>query len=372
MLFFANFLAIELAAALVFTFYGMSESKPHEPYTLFRFFKRFGISLIALAIIGVFMTQTLTSLIEQRKLSRQVRTLLSASLRSRPGMQIEHVSLKQQADALEVTATVLTPRELNPFQVGQLEDLLEKEINPRISLIIRSIISRDTDRSGIVFIEDNERLQMEKAGEQARLISLTTGALKKSLMTIAGARLNDVQCETGESPITVIASVDTPTEITPPQVREIEKSLYDALQIPTHLIVSSVISRVADAERFLYEEKTEAKPLTGDALKFYQRLQGTLTHELNIQVRGSLLLELRYAKVEGRFAILAVVRTPVNFDSSKVKKIEQHLRKEINPRIDLIVRSVVGTDTSSSGFVYDLHDTLQTPGQSLNNRLEGE
>jgi len=358
LLFFANFVAIEFAAALVFTLYGMSESKPHEPYTFFRFFKRFGLSLIALAIVAVFMTQTLTGLIEERRLSRKITTALSARLRSRPGMQVERVNLRRHAGLYEVTATVITPRELSSSQVGQLEDMLRSSVDPHITLVVRSLVSRDMDRNGIAFIEAHERAEMEKAGEEAKLLSLAGGTLRKSLASLAGARLSDVQMETGESPVTVIASVDTPVALVPAQVREMEKNLYEVLQLPVHLVVSSTLSREADAERFLYEEKTEAKPLTGEALAFHQNLRKVLSRELERQVRGSQLLELRYAGADGRFAILAVARTPVNFEPAKVKKIEQALRKKINPRTDLMVRSVVGTDTTSSGFVHDMREML--------------
>ena len=49
--------------------------------------------------------------------------------------------------------------------------------------------------------------------------------------------------------------------------------------------------------------------------------------------------------------VFAMARTPVNIKPEQVKKIEQNLRRYISPQINLVVRSVVGTDTGSSGYI---------------------
>ncbi|MDQ7826013.1 MAG: TIGR00341 family protein [Candidatus Eremiobacteraeota bacterium] len=365
LLFLANLLAIELAAAIVFTFFGMSEAKPHEPYNILRFLKRFAISFIALAIAAIFMTGTLAGLIEERKLSRKIESVLSAEIHSSLGAQLSQTTIRKRGAAMEVIATVLTPQEFKPSQVARFESRLRKVVNPSVNLIVRSLISKDADRSGIVFIDEKERERLARTSEQTLLLTQTSQILEESLKKVSGAQLDEVRVDAENGDLTVIAAVDTPAVIAPSQVKEMEQSLGESLKKPVHLMVRSLMTRNADSQRFLYEEKKEVKPLTGDALAFYKRLQLEITKEIGRQVKGSMLIEVRYREKDKRLVVLASVKTPVNFRPLDVKIIEKGLRKSITPRLDLVIRSTVGTDTSSSGYVYLFDESRLSP--DLNN-----
>lgn len=160
LLFFGNFLAIELSSALVFLLAGLGSSDPSEKITIGLLFRRFGVSIALLAVVTVFMTRTLTGLVKESRFSEEIRTALQTEVRSSTGANLSDFKYHKKKDKTEVVAIVLTPREFLPEQVAEIEEHLRRKIDPGISLVIRSIVSEDTDANGPVFItpEDQRRL----------------------------------------------------------------------------------------------------------------------------------------------------------------------------------------------------------------------
>jgi len=356
LLFFANFLSIQLASAFIFTARGLSEAKPHEPYTVIRFLRRFGLSLIALVVVAVFMTNTLAGLISDRQFSRDLKRVLTRETVSTTGAQLSDVSYRRKGNVIEVAATVQTPQEFSPREVERIEKKLQTLVAPGIQLIIRSMISKDFDKSGPAFIGEAEMERREQESRNEQFLSTTSKILNDELQKISGAHLMELSRESVEGKQTVIALIDSPNVIEPFQVKKMEESLNTGSGEPVHLIVRSAVTRVADSERYLYEVKKEIAPLAGDELKFHQKLNAELVKSISMNIKGSTLMEMRYSRKDSRLLVLAVIRTPLNASPVTVKKIEANLRKAINPGIDLIVRSHVGTDTSPSGYVYGLDE----------------
>jgi len=356
LLFFANFLSIQLASAFIFTTIGLSEAKPHEPYTVLRFLRRFGLSLAALAVVAVFMTNTLIGLISDRQFSRDLRRVLTRETVSTTGAQLSDVSYRRKGNVIEVAATVQTPQEFSPREVERIEKKLQAGVAPGIRLIIRSMISKDFDNIGPAFIGEAEMERREQESRKEQFLSKTSKILNDELQNISGAHLMELSRDSFDGNNTVIALIDSPNVIEPSQVKKMKESLDTELGEPVQLIVRSAVTRVADSERYLYEVKKGITPLTGDELKFHQKLNDELVKNISFSIKGSTLMEMRYSRKDGRLLVLAVIRTPLNASPGIVKKMEANLRKVINPDIDLIVRSQVGTDTSPSGYVYGLDE----------------
>ena len=66
LLFVANLLAIELAAASVFGIFGVVGVEAESGRSLVRFLRRYAVSVLLLIAAGTFMTQTLTRTIADR------------------------------------------------------------------------------------------------------------------------------------------------------------------------------------------------------------------------------------------------------------------------------------------------------------------
>ena len=136
--------------------------------------------------------------------------------------------------------------------------------------------------------------------------------------------------------------------------------LLQTLDKNIRLIIRSILTRDADATRYLYEQ-TEAgitQPLSEEELALRKKLEEALKKAIKKNVRGGILLDFQYTVLEESIEVLAVIQTPKNFSNRQVKLIQKQLKSDIDNRIKLIVRSVVGTDMDENGYVVP----EETPG----------
>lgn len=351
LLFLANFLAIEIVAAVVFTAFGMSEMRGEKSGTWRGFLRQFGPSLGLLLAMTVFMTHALAAIIADRQLSETLRAAVSRQLLTMAGAQLTDLRHQRRGGEVEVTAVALTPREIEPVQVARIEENLCAEIDPNIRLVMRSLLSRDADRYGPAYISAEERTRQAEVGRQTEFLTRASAALGTYLETMPGAHLADVQRHREEEDEVLTAVVRTPQPVSPEQVREMETAARNAVGKQLRLIVRSILTRDADADRYLYEPEKESRPLSGDDLALHRRLEGALKRHLGRHVEGALLSEFRFARRGERVLVLAVVRTPRVVVPAQTREIEAAFRQHIHPGIDLIVRSVVGAETASTGYL---------------------
>jgi uncharacterized hydrophobic protein (TIGR00271 family) len=362
LLFFANLLAIELAAAFIFGVSGAAAVKTQNGRSLARFLRRYGVSILLLIAAGTFMTQTLIRTIADRRFSARLQQAISDQVRSTVGASLSELRYERHRDSIDVVAVVLTPQEFTPEQVGRVEDGLRKRVDGRIHLVLRSLISKDADRKGIVFIPQEQRERTAQVAKQTQFLRRASLTLGKSLAGIAGARLVDLRRELNGNQNTVTAVVRTPSAIEPAQVVEMERSLQQAVGEPLRLIVRSVLTRDADSQGYVYEPQRKSAPLTGEALRFHQRVEQALRNQIGRGVEGASLLEFRYARRNQELLLLAVVRTPRAFGPAQVARIQEAFRKHVDPATLLIVRSDVGADTAATGFLSGFDESKLQPG----------
>jgi TIGR00341 family protein len=372
LLFFANFLAIQVAAAGVFSLLGMTAEGPQGPAPvpsrLLPVLRRFGPSLVMLAGVSVFMTFTLVRIVRERRLEQAVETTLAEGLRTMTGAQLSEVRLGPPPHGsgrrgVEVVATVLAPQEVTPRQVADLERAIVKSVEgvDEVHLVVRSLLSRDADRDGPVFLADTERERRAVVEEQTRFLSEATRVLSERVVATApGAQLADLY--RGEAPpaegaaVPVTATVRTPVAFDPAQVASMEAALVAALGQPVRLTVRSVLTRDADAQQFLYEPREEARPLSESEAALRRRLEGALRRQAAAEVFGATLSELRFREDGGRLLVLAVVRTPESFRPGQVRRIQAALRQHVHPGIQLIVRSTVAADATAESILSGFDD----------------
>lgn len=346
LLFFANFLAIQVAAAVVFMLFGMHVVRAEVALTPGHLIKRLGISLVLLMVVSVLLIRALYQTISDNRLSHRLQIVLSQAVGSTAGARLSDVTYRKEGAVLNVMAVVLTPQEFAPENVSNVEKTLRKQVQPNINLIIRSLISKDADNHGPVFMTDKN---MEASQEQSFLTAVSQ-TLQRQLQQFPGTRLVDLRREqSSNGNITVTAVIRTPFQIEPMQVAEVEKGLQQAIAEKPHLIIRSIITRDADAQQYLYQPQVAPK-LSGDALRFHQRLESALTSQLRRKVPGASLKEFRYVRQHSRLILFAVVRAPRSVEPEQVRKIEAEIRWYIDPLTDVIIRSEVGADTGSAGY----------------------
>lgn len=365
LLFFANFLAIQLASVLIFIANGFIDYSHYEENELLItnriskidliiiFSKRFLPSIVLLIAVTWHLSQTLIGLVNEKQFQRRLETIVKNEIQKRTGARLTEVNYKkEQGGKTNAIAVVMTPQEFLPADVDNIQQHIQRNLGGNISLIIRSVISKDADVTGTIFLLDEEKLKRKQHSEEENFLSDMTRLLNTSLADISGAYLEEVRREDGNGTKTIIAVVRTPTAIRPNQV-QIMQSLLQTIDKNIRLVIRSVLTRDADATRYLYDspEESVTQPLSLEELALHKKLEDALKSAIKANVRGGVLLDFQYTPVEDSIELLAVIQTPNNFSNKQVKLIQNLLNKETGTRVRLTVRSVVGTDMDENGFV---------------------
>jgi hypothetical protein len=251
----------------------------------------------------------------------------------------------------------MTPQEFLPIDISKIQQHIQDKLGNNINIIIRSIISKDADINGAIFLMDEEKLKRKIQSEEASFLSTVTQLLNKSLDNILGAYLVEVKREDNAEIKSIIAVVRTPVAINPEQVEAMQLSLQ-TVDKNIRLIIRSVLTRDADASHYLYEatEKDILEPLNQEDMVLRKKLEDVLKKSIKENTSGGILLDFQYTINNNVLEILAVIQTPQNFSNKQVQLIQNQL-KEAEPRVTkLVVRSVVGVDMDEQGIVIPLEE----------------
>ncbi len=260
LLFGANFLAIQIAAAIVFTLAGRGHVRALEDFSVRQFVRRFAVSLGALLVITVVMTRTLVKVVSDDRRSRSIHDALSRELGGVAGARLSEVRLTRDHDTLRVTAVVFTPRLLEPGQVAAMESTLRRTIGSPLDLVVRSVQSYDVNRSGLAFAESADPTRTAEQAHRDSLVERVTVFLNDRLDSIPGAQLIDLHATDGQTPPAFVALVQTPTAVSPLLVAEWQGALRQRVGVPVQLSVRSVLIREADSTRYRYEPAPDSVP----------------------------------------------------------------------------------------------------------------
>lgn len=366
LLFFANFLAIQLAGVSIFLLTGFFDyTHIHENITwteknvsklkmLFIFSKRFLPSIVLLGFVGWHLTQTLIALVHEKQFHRELEAIIKEEVQKRTGARLTEVNYKKMPEGkINTIAVVMTPQEFSPTDISTIQQHVQMSLGQNISVIMRSIISKDADTTGTIFLLDEEKIKRQQQSENENFLNDVTKLLKQSLTTVAGAYLEEVRREDDviNDIKMIIAVVRTPVAIKPVQVERMQAQLQ-TVNDKIRLVVRSVLTRDADAIRYLYESPQNViTPLTDEKWVLHKTLEAALKKSIKKNVKGGVLLDFQESEVETTIEVLAVIQTPMNFSSKQVKLIQSELKRDISDKVKLIVRSVVGTDMDENGFV---------------------
>jgi uncharacterized hydrophobic protein (TIGR00271 family) len=365
LLFFANFLAIQFAAVLIFISSGFvdyfhyqeNEQLIKHPVSKLKvmliFSRRFLLNFILLIGITWHLSETLIELVNKKQFQRELESVVKEEVKTRTGARLTELNYKKEADGkINAIAVVMTPQEFSAADVTKIQQHLQTHFTMPINLIIRSIISKDADVTGTIFLLDEEKLKRQRQSEKSSFLNEMTQLLKSALGNIPGAYLEEVRREDDDGITNVIAIIRTPVAIKPSQVQVMELILQ-TVDKNIRLVVRSILTRDADAARYLYDtgEGSITDRLSDEELALHKKLESVLKQAIKKIVKGGVLLDFQYTAADEMIEVLAVIQTPNNFSNRQVKLIQARLKKEVDNRVKLIVRSVVGTDMDENGFV---------------------
>lgn len=358
LLFLVNFIAIEFAAASVFILLGLVHyDRAGDRLSLKFVLRRLGISFIILLLATAFMTQTLNKIVEESKLDKEIRAVLADKLDAYAGARLSDVKFDQEAGLLQVVATVITPQEFGPERVSGLEKSLQETVNPNTRLIVRSVTSKDADRNGPVFISVEEIKQRHQSNQETEFMNCVSQVLSEQIKNVNGAQVIEVAKEVKDGVPFITASVRTPQAITPIEVQNIQQHLNQQVDENITLIVRSILTRDADATRYVNEPANFPALLQGEELELYKGLENEIVWYLSQEYQGIRIERLNFQHNQESLIVFAAVNTPSTIPPGKVAELQEHLSLTVDPRVKLIVKSIVGGTATA-----DTYTTLPDQG----------
>jgi len=351
LLFLINFIAIEFAAATIFMALGVVEFSYGSNGSLMKAVtKRLGISFIILLLVTVFVTQTLINIIGDRKLDNRIREVLTEQLNTYAGVRLSDVKWSQSGTALDIRAVVITPQEFDPQRVASLEDTLQAQVNSNSQLIVRSVISKDADRNGPVFISAEELQQRSAATLEEEYMNKVSLIISEQLKSMGGAQVSNVTKEVADGIPLITASARTYQAITPIEVLAIQQQLNDEVDDSIKLIIRSTITKDADSQQFLHQAIAFRDTLQGEDLLLFDRLSNEITWYLSQRTPGISVAGLNFKLKDNSFTVKASVNTPATLNPIQVNALQRHLQNTIDPRIKITVQSIVGGTATAESY----------------------
>jgi len=351
LLFSINFIAIEFAAASIFMVLGVVEFPHISNGTILReIIRRLGISFVILLLATAFVTQTLITIISERKLDSQIRSVLTQNLNSYAGARLSDIRWSQSGTALDVIAVVISPEEFDPQRVASLEDDLRVRVNPNTQLIVRSVISKDADRNGPVFVSEEELQQRSETTQATEYMNKVSLIISNNMKAMGDAQVSSVTKEVADGLPVITASVRTYRAITPAEVQIIQKQLDDEVDSSIKLIVRSTVTKDADSQQFLHQATNFRETLQGDDLLLYDRLLNEILWYLSQLTAGISVVDLNFEIKDVQVDAKAHVNTPTTITPAQVNALQRHLQNSIDPRVKITVQSTVGGIANAESY----------------------
>jgi uncharacterized hydrophobic protein (TIGR00271 family) len=228
LLFFANFVAIELAAGIMFTMAGLSRwNALRQDKQLWR---AFVINLLLLALTTWFLQRQLDLMLRERVADKAVRRVVNSELGKISGARLDSLRLRFQNDgALRIDLMARAPEELSIDFAEQLAAQLEKELKHPVDLRIGTSLSSYVTPSGRLFVPVAGAPQPEELLRQQ-----TEEALQEAVSAFSHVELiNFREVEGDEGPSRLFVAVRSPYVFTEELVERLQRLTERALSTRT-------------------------------------------------------------------------------------------------------------------------------------------
>lgn len=343
LLFFTNFLAIQLAASVVFSLYGFTKFRRRADATTQQLLLRFAPSIVALAVVAIFLTNSLLNVTAQQWFNIKLRSTLAEQIAQSSGGQLSDILTSSSSDRVEVIASAFTPRELNRDQVKQIQDALRSNVSDRIDLIVRSLISEDIGPNGRVFLPGRFETVGDNQETRRVLVQASEVANEHFKDRIEIEVSNIRRINYGNRPW-LILEVHSPQPIQPSEVAEIEKTIQERIDPTLNVVVRSIATRDATSDSFLFVRAEEAGKERPELL---QDIQKFVLDRFPLSPTQRLIESSVREQSNGAFLVLAVVESPTPVNPEVVRQASQALKSRFNREVILRVQtSLVSTADS--------------------------
>lgn len=338
LLWFVNFLAIQVAAAGVYSVFGFSRMDASMPEGRRRWFWRFGPSVLALVLVGWFLTSAMLKFIEVHRVEQKCEEVLSAQIARRSGGRLDElIRVERVDDGWSIVASALTPQPFEAAQVAQIEAELQRRGVPKPRLVLRSLVSQDVSSKGKVYLSQGEVVRSREAAREAAVLESVRAAVAASLSGHEAIEIQEVQISSDNGEQRVTAVVRSPAPVEPDEVAATEAAVRAVIGQDLRLVVRSISTRDADRDGFLYQAPVEHRD---EEIESMRALVGPIL-DRRVSDAGMKLREFSLSKAGDLIRAVAIVESPTPVNQSLADDLESDLRQFIEPRLRLAIQTML-------------------------------
>ena len=233
LLFFANFLAILAISALLFVVAGFVSRE--EMGSKMEVLKRFLGPVIGLIFVTILLTHALVGIIGDRRTSQAIKDVLQSELATERGTFIEKVIYKNKGDAIDILASVTTPRVLSPKKIKEMQGKLDKRLGLNSNLIMRCQVTKNISStgsaSGVVGRNLDGEFISTNLNPRIKRLQIAEQVLRERFEEYRGLHLNLDNLDLVDLPHSaiLIASIQSSRPLTPLEVERLEMAIQKRL-----------------------------------------------------------------------------------------------------------------------------------------------
>jgi uncharacterized hydrophobic protein (TIGR00271 family) len=348
LLFFANFLSILVIASLTFVLSGMARRFGVRG-TGGDLSRRFGLPVVAFALIAAFLGHSLFTIARERRMARGIKaTLIDETSRIPSTVLLEvHHYLDEEEDKLEVVAGVSAPAVLTPTQVRRMQDELTEQIGMPTELVVHCLLSSNVSATGSLknALEQNLDGTFTRTGgsDTVKAIATTEQIVREYLAAKPALDLARVEYVSYRERRLMVAHVVGVRALTAEEIVRLEAEIRQVTgDDGIELVIAGEEMTIGTSEgaiRYGWFLGTQATPENRERLR---RVRGYLTQFFQGE-EGYELLDVRATRLDDSFQILLEIAGPEVYPRHRVERLRSLLARELPEAIALYVWSRVET-----------------------------
>ena len=379
LLFFANFLSILLVASVVFYAAGMD--RYFEKATKRDIFRRFGLAGLGFIAVAVLLSFSLSKMIQERRLTRNIDSILSEELSHLPATSLQKITHQAHEEKIYVLAHVHASGDIVPSRVGLMEKALEKKLESPVELFLRTTESKDISSTGSINQITTESLDGFFFGQdpdtRVQYMKVAEQTIREYLSTQIGLYVEHINLLPMEERFTILATVVGVRHLTSKEMSDLELEIQrrantDALDLTFRHVDVSLYDRWGP----VYWGWVSFENVTTEREAIIERTRDFLT--TSFHKAGYALGDFHFTFRQGVYHVLVEVTGPEIFPKEKVSSLKKEVIKLAGLPVELYIRwkaEVVVTDKGYDSFsalqkrLQEQMDTLYR--EQINKMVEG-
>ncbi len=351
LLFLTNFLSILLVAAGIFWLSGMGREV--GPSRRLESARHFGLAVAGLAVVGVFLGVELANIIENRRLRRDIRTILQEELSSFRVTDLVKLVHRHDGDEVYVLAQIRAPWVFPPRIVKRIELRMEEELERPFELYLRTTIAQSVSASGSINQDLVETLGgfsfANEPSEQAELLQVAEHVIREYLGNKLGQTLEALRAFPFGEQTWLLAEVRGLRSLRRTEVAELEGLVRERVGDDGLLLgVRQDEVDVTAPDGTLRFELTMRRPASEEEQRVLDAAEGFVGDAL--RQRGYAVVNTSVTRLDGEYYGFFEVAGPPSLAPEDVARIGEDLRRELGTPFQIFVRLLPESVVAATGY----------------------